>query len=141
MVWSYIKDTPFFVVNSFQEQELQRTFSFYPNPHTNDVYWFFWLLFDAYDIECESIQRCPEVFAFQTLSLLLVFSGLSSAPSSWAVINLDRQSRALIAKGSELCLIDHGGQYQVQVQLFNWWKASHIYLKNMKHYRFYFQIQ
>lgn len=40
--------------------------------------------------------------------------GLSSAPSSWAVINLDRQSRALIAKGSELCLIDQGGQYQVQ---------------------------
>lgn len=46
-----------------------------------------------------------------------VYSGLSSAPSSWAVINLDRQSRALIAKGSELCLIDQGGQYQVQVHV------------------------
>ncbi|KAK3106315.1 hypothetical protein FSP39_017525 [Pinctada imbricata] len=40
--------------------------------------------------------------------------GLQSAPSSWVVINLDRQSRALVAKGSELFLIDHGGQYEAQ---------------------------
>ncbi|XP_033732936.1 vacuolar protein sorting-associated protein 16 homolog [Pecten maximus] len=40
--------------------------------------------------------------------------GLQTAPSSWAVLNLDRQSRALVAKGHELFLIDHGGQYQNQ---------------------------
>lgn len=40
--------------------------------------------------------------------------GLQSPPSSWTIINLDRQSRALVAKGSELYLIDHGGQLQLQ---------------------------
>ncbi|KAJ8307571.1 hypothetical protein KUTeg_015655 [Tegillarca granosa] len=40
--------------------------------------------------------------------------GLNSKPSSWTIINLDRQSRALVAKGNELYLIDHGGQYQLQ---------------------------
>ncbi|XP_041371955.1 vacuolar protein sorting-associated protein 16 homolog isoform X2 [Gigantopelta aegis] len=40
--------------------------------------------------------------------------GLNSAPSSWAIINMDRQSRALVAKEAELYLVDHGGQYQQQ---------------------------
>ncbi|XP_052092868.1 vacuolar protein sorting-associated protein 16 homolog isoform X1 [Mytilus californianus] len=40
--------------------------------------------------------------------------GLQTAPSSWTIINLDRQSRALVAKGKELYLIDHGGQFQYQ---------------------------
>lgn len=42
-------------------------------------------------------------------------SGLQTEPSSWTIINLDRQSRALVAKGKELYLIDHGGQFQYQV--------------------------
>ena len=40
--------------------------------------------------------------------------GLQTPPSSWTIINLDRQSRALVAKGNELYLIDHGGQFQIQ---------------------------
>ncbi|KAK6182738.1 hypothetical protein SNE40_010352 [Patella caerulea] len=39
---------------------------------------------------------------------------LNSAPSSWTILNLDRQSRALVAKDAQLFLVDHGGQYQEQ---------------------------
>ena len=42
-------------------------------------------------------------------------SGLNEAPNCWAIIVSDRQARALVAKGSELYLVDQGGQYQKQV--------------------------
>lgn len=41
-------------------------------------------------------------------------SGLEDGPSSWVMINHDRQCRALVASGSQLFLLDHGGQYQEQ---------------------------
>ncbi|CAH1775290.1 unnamed protein product [Owenia fusiformis] len=40
--------------------------------------------------------------------------GLNKPPSSWAIINHERQSRALVAKDAELYLVDHGGQYTEQ---------------------------
>ncbi|WAR04987.1 VPS16-like protein [Mya arenaria] len=40
--------------------------------------------------------------------------GLDSAPTAWGIITMDGQSQALVAKGNELYLIDHGGQYQKQ---------------------------
>ncbi|BFZ22188.1 hypothetical protein BsWGS_25227 [Bradybaena similaris] len=40
--------------------------------------------------------------------------GLNEAPSCWAIVTADRQARALVAKGSELYLVDQGGQYQQQ---------------------------
>ncbi|ESO96565.1 hypothetical protein LOTGIDRAFT_115951 [Lottia gigantea] len=39
---------------------------------------------------------------------------LNSVPSSWTILNLDRQCRALVAKNSQLFLIDQGGQYEEQ---------------------------
>ncbi|KAK0048197.1 vacuolar protein sorting-associated protein 16 [Biomphalaria pfeifferi] len=40
--------------------------------------------------------------------------GLNEAPACWTVVLLDRQPRALVAKGEELFLVDQGGQYQNQ---------------------------
>ncbi|KAL5009442.1 hypothetical protein ScPMuIL_011747 [Solemya velum] len=40
--------------------------------------------------------------------------GLQNVPSSWTILNIDRQSRALVAKGADLFLVDRGGQYQMQ---------------------------
>ena len=40
---------------------------------------------------------------------------MDSPPSSWCILNLDRQTRALVAKEGDLYLVDHGGQYQEQV--------------------------
>ncbi|CAG2220360.1 VPS16 [Mytilus edulis] len=60
---------------------------------------------EAKDVKCVDdprIRRLAEV------------PGLQTEPSSWTIINLDRQSRALVAKGKELYLIDHGGQFQYQ---------------------------
>ncbi len=47
------------------------------------------------------------------------FAGLDAPPSSWVIINQDRQTRALVAKDAELYLLDHGGQYQEQVNIVN----------------------
>lgn len=41
--------------------------------------------------------------------------GLNEAPNCWAIVTVDRQARALVAKESELYLVDQGGQYQQQV--------------------------
>ena len=43
---------------------------------------------------------------------------MEAPPSSWAILNQDRQTRALVAKDAELFLLDHGGQYQEQVRHF-----------------------
>ncbi|XP_002734080.3 vacuolar protein sorting-associated protein 16 homolog, partial [Saccoglossus kowalevskii] len=56
-------------------------------------------LFVVNNIEEPRIRKMAEV------------PGLSCPPSSWAVISEDRQSRILLAKESELYLLDHGGQY------------------------------
>ena len=39
-------------------------------------------------------------------------TGLVDGPSSWVMLNQDRQSRALVANGTQLYLLDHGGQFQ-----------------------------
>ena len=38
-------------------------------------------------------------------------------PNCWDIVVMDRQARALVGKGSELYIVDQGGQYQKQVLL------------------------
>ncbi|GFS12066.1 vacuolar protein sorting-associated protein 16-like protein [Elysia marginata] len=38
--------------------------------------------------------------------------GLNEPPSCWSIVVTDRQARALVALGSDLFLVDQGGQYQ-----------------------------
>ncbi|XP_013393973.1 vacuolar protein sorting-associated protein 16 homolog [Lingula anatina] len=59
-------------------------------------------IFVCNNIEDPRVRRLAEV------------PGLQAPPSSWAIINQDRQTRALVAKENELFLLDHGGQYQQQ---------------------------
>jgi len=40
--------------------------------------------------------------------------GLDAPPSCWAIINQERQTKALVAKDTNLYLVDHGGQYEQQ---------------------------
>ncbi|RUS71261.1 hypothetical protein EGW08_020975 [Elysia chlorotica] len=41
--------------------------------------------------------------------------GLNEPPSCWSIVVTDRQARALVALGSNLFLVDQGGQYQQMV--------------------------
>ena len=45
------------------------------------------------------------------LRRLAEIPGLQS-PTAWTMVNMDRQSRALVSVGRQLLLLDHGGQYQ-----------------------------
>ncbi|KAL3836276.1 hypothetical protein ACJMK2_021714 [Sinanodonta woodiana] len=60
-------------------------------------------IFMMNSIDDPRVQRLAEV------------PGLQSAPTSWTILTMDRQSQALVAKDSELYLIDRGGQYQKQM--------------------------
>ena len=65
------------------------------------------------------VRNC--YFSTNVLRVLMMFVllGLDSPPSSWCIINQDRQTRALVAKEGDLFLLDQGGQYQEQVCLLN----------------------
>ena len=43
-----------------------------------------------------------------------IHPGAETPISCWAIVNHDRQSRALVAKNSDLYLLDHGGQCEQQ---------------------------
>ncbi|KAK3602689.1 hypothetical protein CHS0354_017895 [Potamilus streckersoni] len=60
-------------------------------------------IFMMNSIDDPRVQRLAEV------------PGLQSAPTSWTILTMDRQSQVLVAKDSELYLIDRGGQYQKQM--------------------------
>ena len=59
---------------------------------------------------------------------------MDSPPSSWCIINQDRQTRALVAKEGDLFLLDQGGQYQEQVIFFC---NEHYFLKDQNYHRKY----
>ena len=53
-------------------------------------------------------------FRLWTIEIIWSFLGVERAPTCWTLIHRERQTRALVAAGADLFLLDHGGQCSQQ---------------------------
>ena len=45
----------------------------------------------------------------------MLFPGIDAPPGCWDIVNTSKQSRALVAKGADLYMLDYDGQCEKQV--------------------------